>query len=96
MESCRTCVVLRTHFMDDDIYGKLYLPLRATLPETYHLVVAHDETRHPWPDGRFAVSDLLRSDEQSMRRYNPLHRDNWYSFDSFLGHVYRERGGFDY
>lgn len=90
----RTCVVLRTHLIDDDIYRNLYLPLQSSLPDTYHLVVAYDQTRNPWPGERFPVDDLLHHDKEAMRRRNPLHRDNWHSFDSFLDHVYVDRPGF--
>jgi hypothetical protein len=82
--------------MDDDVFTNLYQPLEASLPDTHHLVVACDETRAPWPRERFSVSDLLCLDEEAMRRQNPLHRDNWYTFDSFLAHLHAERSGFSH
>ena len=92
----RTCVVLRTHFIDEYVYEDAYLPLQNSLPDHYHLVVVHDQTNHHWPTDQFPVTDLLLYDEASMRERNSLHKQNWHNFDSFLNHTYEQLGGFDH
>lgn len=91
-----TCVVLRTHFVDDDLYQHAYLPLQRALPDAYHLIVVHDETKNPWPFDRYPVGDLLCVTEGRLRELNPFHREIWYSFDSFLAFVNDNRSGFEY
>lgn len=92
----RTCVVLRTHFVDAYIYNAAYLPLQNSLPEHYHMVVAHDQTKNGWSTDHFPVSDLLVYDEETMQERNALHKNNWYNFESLLSHIYEQRSGFDY
>lgn len=91
-----TCVVLRTHFIDDELYRRAYLPLERALPDSYHLLVVHDETRNPWPAERFPAGDLLCLSEEIQRDLNPFHKESWYSFDSLLAFLNVHRPGFDY
>jgi len=92
----RICVVLRTHNVSKFLYEDSYLPLKQTLPKNYDLVVAHDETKVVWDTDKFPVDDLLLLDEESMKKYNSLHTDNWYNIDSLLGYLYVNRSEYDY
>ena len=92
----RNCVVFRTHFIDEYVYNDAYLPLQESLPENFHLVVAHDHTNNHWSADQFPVTDLLSYDETLMRERNPLHKNNWHNFESLLNHIYEQRAGFDH